>query len=712
MTAANNTIPQQPLRPLRIYLGDLTYTTLSLATDAFPLNVGFIAAYASKVFGKEVNIKIFKYVDDLEQALKETSPDILALSNYPWNFSLGQEFFSMARELSPDTICVMGGPNIPLEDEGRDQFIKRNPLIDFYCYLEGEEAFATFIARAMETGVNREVMKSKPIDGFIHRVSETEVMKGAVLSRRRDLDEIPSPYLTGYMDKFFDGKLSPMMETNRGCPFSCTFCHEGNQLISKVNFFSIDRVKAELDYIAAAVQRAPILTSNLIFADPNFAMYERDYETVEHISQIQERQNWPRSIFASTGKNKKERIAKALRKLNGSMSMWMSVQSMDPVVLKEIRRDNISTSEMMALASVYQELGLPTFSELILGLPGDSYDRHIRSLASVLDSGINVVEVYSCMLLNGTQLNTAFSRAVHKIGSHFRILPRDFAKLGNGRIAVEIEEVITSTSTMTFEDYREARKIHLMVAVVYNGGGFAPLLRLLRQNGIPIMTLLQKLVAGIKSAPSGVQMVFDSFVRLTKEELWESEADLRAYVNKEGNYERMLRGEFGINLIQTHSAMSLGVIGHWVEYVFKTAKTLLGLNDSSDDEVREMISDVQAFSSGRVHNIWGADRNEDNPEVTLRYDIAGWLRSPISSSLADFKFVGAATYRFSFPEAKKEEMAAQIKRYGTTTTGIGRIMAQMGRDRIWREPEVLRSSVIAPVVAPVLGRESAQVPGV
>lgn len=712
MTAANNTIPQQPLRPLRIYLGDLTYTTLSLATDAFPLNVGFIAAYASKVFGKEVNIKIFKYVDDLEQALKETSPDILALSNYPWNFSLGQEFFSMARELSPDTICVMGGPNIPLEDEGRDQFIKRNPLIDFYCYLEGEEAFATFIARAMETGVNREAMKSTPIDGFIHRVSGTEVMKGAVLSRRRDLDEIPSPYLTGYMDKFFDGKLSPMMETNRGCPFSCTFCHEGNQLISKVNFFSIDRVKAELDYIAAAVQRAPILTSNLIFADPNFAMYERDYETVEHISQIQERQNWPRSIFASTGKNKKERIAKALRKLNGSMSMWMSVQSMDPVVLKEIRRDNISTSEMMALASVYQELGLPTFSELILGLPGDSYDRHIRSLASVLDSGINVVEVYSCMLLNGTQLNTAFSRAVHKIGSHFRILPRDFAKLGNGRIAVEIEEVITSTSTMTFEDYREARKIHLMVAVVYNGGGFAPLLRLLRQNGIPIKTLLQKLVADIKSAPSGVQTVFDSFVRLTKEELWESEGDLRAYVNKEGNYERLLRGEFGINLIQTHSAMSLGVIGHWVEYVFKTAKTLLGLNDNCDDEVRGMIADVQAFSSGRVHNIWGTDRNEDNPEVTLHYDIAAWLRSPISSSLADFKFVNTATYRFSFPEAKKEEMAAQIKRYGTTTTGLGRIMAQMGRDRIWREPEVLRSSVIAPVVAPVLGRESAQVSGV
>ena len=222
----------------------------------------------------------------------------------------------------------------------RSRFIKRNPLIDFYAYLEGEEAFsASGGSRHLRPVLDREKMKSTPIDGFIHRISDTEVMKGAMLTRRRDLDEIPSPYLTGHMDKFFDGKLSPMMETNRGCPFSCTFCHEGNQLISKVNHFSIERVKAELDYIAAAVQRAPILISNLMFADPNFAMYERDYEIVEHIERIQQKQNWPRSIFASTGKNKKERIAKALRKLNGSMSMWMSVQSMDPVVLQEIQRE-------------------------------------------------------------------------------------------------------------------------------------------------------------------------------------------------------------------------------------------------------------------------------------------------------------------------------------------------------------------------------------
>jgi hypothetical protein len=444
-------------------------------------------------------------------------------------------------------------------------------------------------------------------------------------------------------------------------------------------------VKAELDYIASAVKRAPLLISNLIFADPNFAMYERDYEIVEHIEGLQQKQNWPRSIFASTGKNKKERIARALRKLKGSMAMWMSVQSMDPIVLKEIQRDNISTSQMMALASVYQELGLPTFSELILGLPGDSYERHIKSISDVVQAGIDVIEVYSCMLLNGTELKSAATRAKYRIGSHFRILPRDFAKLQNGRIAVEIEEVISSTSTMSFQDYQEARKLHLMVAVVYNGGGLSPLLRLLRENNVSIVGLLQRLVADIKTAPPSVLAVYDSFVRLTTEELWETEDELREHVRAGNNYEKLLNGKIGINLIQTHTAMSLAVMDDWVEYIFRTGFNMLGDSLQGDAEGSAIFTDIQAFCAARVHNIWGNDRNEDNPCILLRYDIAGWMRSPVSTPVAQFKFSSPVSYQFAFPEAKQEEMAAQIRRYGTTTTGIGRIMAQMGRDRIWRE---------------------------
>ena len=95
--------------PIKIYLADLTYATISLATDSFPLNIGFVSAYCKKKFGNNVDIKLFKYPNDLEKAIRDARPDILGMSNYPWNFNLGLTFFKMIKNISPKTITVMGG---------------------------------------------------------------------------------------------------------------------------------------------------------------------------------------------------------------------------------------------------------------------------------------------------------------------------------------------------------------------------------------------------------------------------------------------------------------------------------------------------------------------------------------------------------------------------------------------------------------------------
>ena len=111
------------MKPLNIYLGDLTYTTISLASDSFPLNVGFVAAYCKEKFGKDVNIRLFKYIHELETAIKDNPPDILALSNYQWNFNLDLAFFHMVKKLSPKTITVMGGPNVSDTEKERRDFL-------------------------------------------------------------------------------------------------------------------------------------------------------------------------------------------------------------------------------------------------------------------------------------------------------------------------------------------------------------------------------------------------------------------------------------------------------------------------------------------------------------------------------------------------------------------------------------------------------------
>ena len=107
-------------------------------------------------------------------------------------------------------------------------------------------------------------MLSQPIDGCISRGSDGKLQYTIPVIRMRKLDEIPSPYTTGLLDKFFDGKLTPMLQTNRGCPFKCTFCADGKDEVNQVNSFSTERVKEELDYI---VKHIPSSTHNIILSD-------------------------------------------------------------------------------------------------------------------------------------------------------------------------------------------------------------------------------------------------------------------------------------------------------------------------------------------------------------------------------------------------------------------------------------------------------------
>jgi radical SAM superfamily enzyme YgiQ (UPF0313 family) len=673
------------MKTLKIYLCDLTYNTISVATDSFPLNIGFVAAYCKHKFGDLVDIELFKYPDDLEKALKKEKPDILGMSNYPWNFNLGLTFFNLIKKISPNTITVMGGPNIPLNDEDRQRFILKNPLIDFYVYLEGEEAFSNLVERVFEHRGNLEKMKLDPINGIVHRIDDKNLVKGLWLKRRTNLDEIPSPYLGGFMDKFFDGKLSPMLETNRGCPFTCTYCHEGHSLITKVNYFSTDRVFAELDYIG---ERAPKSVSHLMFCDPNFGMYERDLSICEHISKMQEKKNYPRYIFASTGKNRKDRIAAAISKLNGSLKFWLSVQSMDKEVLKNIERSNIKLDVMTGLAVSYSKLGLPSFSEIIICLPGETLESHLNSLSKLLDSGIGAITTYNLMLLNGTEMNTKSQREKFGLKSHFRVIPRDFGKLEQGDISAEIEEIVTSTNHMSFEEYVEGRIFHLLIQIIFNNEVFSPFFKLMNQRKIPIMNFFKKLKEEIELSPKSLNNFVESFKNDTCNELWDSEKELLNHVKKEENYKKLCNGTLGHNLLQTYNARAIKLLPEWNDFIFEMFKETLEYDVNNLDE-KDMVNEINIFCLNRLHNIWGEDRTLNNPFFNFKYDISSWINNEKESELNEFKFNSPTRVDFKFSKQQNIDISDNIKRFGNTPTGIGRIIVKMGMvSKVLRQPLV------------------------
>ena len=135
--------------PVRIFLGDLTYNTIGMSTEVFPLNVGYIAAYCKKRFGSKVDITIFKYIDELENSIYENPPDVLGLSNYVWSYRIGLEMFNLVRSQNSNVITVWGGPNFPQDLESQQIFMKNCSNIDFYVPIEGEVGFSNIIEEAL-----------------------------------------------------------------------------------------------------------------------------------------------------------------------------------------------------------------------------------------------------------------------------------------------------------------------------------------------------------------------------------------------------------------------------------------------------------------------------------------------------------------------------------------------------------------------------------
>ena len=673
------------MKPLKIFLCDLTYDTITLSTDVFPLNIGYIASYCKKLFGNDVEITLFKYVDAIDDAVSKNPPDILAMSNYAWCQRIDREISKIFSKLNPHGIVVWGGPNFPLDLPSQERFFRENSVIDIYVPVEGEIGFANIVKKSLEVKSKdefRNKMLEEPIDGCITRLKNGKLQYSTAPIRTKQLDEIPSPYTSGLLDQFFDGKLAPMIQTNRGCPFSCTFCVDGSKLVNKVNSFSNERVKQELHYIAKHVK--PNMHSMHI-SDLNFGMYNKDLEICDYINEIQEEYNFPKYVKVTSGKNNKEKIIEAIQKLGKSTSMTMSVQSMDPQVLSNIRRDNISKQALIALGPALKKEGLSSISEVILGLPGESHASTMQTLKDLIHADLDWINIWTLMLLEGSELNTPQERKKWSIESKFRIIPRDFAKLKNGTVVTEIEEVGVSTSTLSFDEYVELRLFALIIKVTKSGTIFAPLFKFLREQNVDIFDLLYQMLKNIDHAPRNIQEVFKQFKQDTITELWDTPEEIEKNYQNESEYKKLLNGEAGQNLIYYYHALIISEhISDWTEFTLQLSEKILNQDKKIDESVNQQFLSVSRYCQGLGYNILGKDRMQTEPKFFLDYNVMAWMNAKTSSSLNNFKNKNGKEVIFKLTKEQFDLVQDNLEIFGDTPTGRSQVIKVVPESKWWR----------------------------
>src|SRR5262249_29656407 len=117
-------------------------------------------------------------------------------------------------------------------------FLREHRFIDLCVHGEGETPFLAILE--MLPGRDWPSIGST---SFLD--ADGAYRQSARSGRKRDLDEIPSPFLSGAFAPLMAANPQEnwigLWETNRGCPFQCTFCDWGSATATKVNQFALDR---------------------------------------------------------------------------------------------------------------------------------------------------------------------------------------------------------------------------------------------------------------------------------------------------------------------------------------------------------------------------------------------------------------------------------------------------------------------------------------
>ncbi|MBF0401133.1 MAG: radical SAM protein [Magnetococcales bacterium] len=386
--------------------------------------------------------------------------DLVGFSAYAWNIRISLEAARRLKALRPEIRIIIGGPEVP---DHCEPFLRANPQIDLAFHNESERSFLRYLeAFPAVDPVAIPGVSWIGVDGVFHRNPNGD--------RIRDLDEIPSPFLNGVLDTLIRNNPTEnwigLWETNRGCPFSCSFCDWGSATSAKVARFSIDRLLREADWFSDNK------IGYVFVCDANFGILSRDLDIVRHVADNRARTGFPQGFSVQNTKNATERAfltQKILSDAGLNKGVALSVQSLSLEVLKNIRRDNISLDVYLELQHRFARAGVETFSDMILGLPGETYDSFVAGIDQLLVSGQhNRIQFGNCVVVPNAEMGHADYRArfaietvetgVVNIHGHLESMEDDVP---------ERQELVVATYSLSRADWCRCRAVAWMTALLH-----------------------------------------------------------------------------------------------------------------------------------------------------------------------------------------------------------------------------------------------------
>ena len=245
----------------------------------------------------------------------------------------------------------------------------------------------------------------------------------------------------------------------------------------------------------------------MFFSDANFGIFkERDMEIAGYIADCHAKNGFPHHVITNWAKNKGENvvaIAERLAKSGIANNITMAIQSANPATLEAIKRRNLEQGKIDHLKSMFHDKHIPTYVEVILGLPLESYETFSNGLNTILSYRLeDRFFVYLCQMLENTEMDSPESREKYQLETrHCRhtVSNRKFEWVDED---TEYEEFVVGTSTMPIEDWVKSYVYGYFLTVLYNHrASFFPFIYLKEEFGVESLDIMEFIIYQLRQNP-------------------------------------------------------------------------------------------------------------------------------------------------------------------------------------------------------------------